>query len=316
MDRIVKVVKAEVVMWACQPSRTQSLQCIGKRHQQFRISPHPLEIVTGREALKEVLEKWRLSRAWPGEKNPGNLGWCCCVAGIFAKIISYPYNINLIFNPFCKGETTIGPWTILVWSTRTVPLQPGRLWGSDSGGVGGGTGCNQQMSLLGRSATCVVLSRSFVCRGDCGIMVPHGIMEHLAFFFRTFGQLLPPADYWSRGVLSRLLHQELNKPIEHSRLLQLAEGLYRQGGQQDDFFAACKSIFFLNSILTRPRRHIGVLSSSYVQQAAWFKLLCPGAKLWVWLLCLKGFSGRKSKASAAWLLFRRRRMFGLTVPPN
>jgi len=57
MDRIVKVVKAEVVMWACQPSRTQSLQCIGKRHQQFRISPHPLEIVTGREALKEVLEK-------------------------------------------------------------------------------------------------------------------------------------------------------------------------------------------------------------------------------------------------------------------
>lgn len=150
MDRIVKVVKAEVVTWACQPWRTQSLQCIGKRHQQFRISPRLLEIVTGREALKEVLEKWRLSRAWPGEKILENLGWCCCVAGIFAKIISYPYspyNINLIFNSFCKGEKH--HWTIQ--SCLKHQDRPPSTWqacGEVTVGEWGGTGCHSQISLL------------------------------------------------------------------------------------------------------------------------------------------------------------------------
>lgn len=54
----------------------------------------------------------------------------------------------------------------------------------------------------------------------------------------------PPA----LSMAEALFAEELNRPVEHSRLMQLAEGLYR--------------------------RHIGVLSSSYVQQAAWFKLIC------------------------------------------
>ena len=141
MDRIVKVVKAEVVMWACQPSRTQSLQCIGKRHQQFRISPHPLEIVTGREALKEVLEKWRLSRAWPGEQileTRVAMLLCrdICKDHILSiQSIQHKFDIQPILE-------RLNPLDHLVWSTRTVPLQPGRPVGSDSG-EWGGTGCNQ-----------------------------------------------------------------------------------------------------------------------------------------------------------------------------
>ena len=137
----------------------------------------------------------------------------------------------------------------------------------------------------------------------------HGIMEHLAFFFAHLVSFMIPEVVVS---WADFLHQELNKPIEHSRLLQLAEGLYRRRVSKMDFCGACRSIFFLlNSIDPTVRRHIGVLSSSYVQQAAWFKLLCPGAKLGVWRrYAQNGWGPRKSKASAALLLFRRRRLFG------
>ena len=46
-------------------------------------------------------------------------------------------------------------------------------------------------------------------------------------------------ESWGAGFL----HQELNKPIEHSRLLQLAEGLYRQGFQQDDLFLPLANLY-------------------------------------------------------------------------
>ena len=65
-------------------------------------------------------------------------------------------------------------------------------------------------------------------------------MEHLAFFFAHLVSFMIPevVESWAD-----FLHQELNKPIEHSRLLQLAEGLYRQGFQQDGLRFALANLY-------------------------------------------------------------------------
>ena len=77
-------------------------------------------------------------------------------------------------------------------------------------------------------------------------------MEHLAIFFAHLVSFMIPEVVESWGA--DFLHQELNKPIEHSRLLQLAEGLYRQGFQQDGLRFALANLFFFPETALRPDR--------------------------------------------------------------
>lgn len=87
----------------------------------------------------------------------------------------------------------------------------------------------------------------------------------------TTWQALPPA---ALSLAEALFAEDLKQPMEQQRLLQLAEGLYR---------LLAKGFHTPHCV---DRRHIGALSSSYVQQAVWFKLICRQLSV-VWQLRLE-----------------------------